>query len=224
MKILSILMALGFVFQADASDDVSGELERLNADSFLEREEAYQNLNDWSKLHSEEAIPFLYSAFSETKSPESKTRILSLLKKRVLLAKYGKPKGFVGIRMENGVSSIKGELIATVSIMAVEPDSPAEKFGLNVGDAIMSVDGKGFTKNAFASEQFRLRVTAKSAGDRVSLEILRGKKFLKLDLTLGSMPEALERAYNRLKGINPKDQKQEYFEDWLSKQELKPTS
>lgn len=220
MKFWPVIIVLTSSLIADAVELTGVELDELNDDSFSVRAAAHKSLNDWCDNHPEKAISFLYSAYEVAKNPESKARLLSLLEERVLLVEYGKPKGFVGIHMENKAATLNGVAIDAVWVGIVQPGSPADKFGLKAGDAITSVDGKGFSANVLASTQFKDLVASKNAGDKVSLEWLRNEELLSVELTLGAMPEALERDYNRRLGISPKQQKQKYFDEWLRKREL----
>jgi serine protease Do len=66
-------------------------------------------------------------------------------------------------------------------ITRVVPGSPAEKAGLKVDDVILMFDGKkigGYSELA-------PRIRRKKIGDKVPLEVLRGKETVKLELVLG---------------------------------------
>src|SRR5947209_1707624 len=62
--------------------------------------------------------------------------------------------------------------------------SAAEKAGLKVDDVITSFDGKKIESYA----QIRPHMELKAIGDKVTLEILRDKKTIKLEVVLGKRP------------------------------------
>jgi serine protease Do len=64
---------------------------------------------------------------------------------------------------------------------AVVPGSGADKAGLRERDIILEVDGKKITsKNSLAK-----MIQIHEPGDKITLKVLRGKKTLKIEATLG---------------------------------------
>lgn len=66
-------------------------------------------------------------------------------------------------------------------ITRVVPGSPAEKAGLKVDDVILMFDGKKIGSYS----ELAPRIRRKKIGDKVPLEVLRGKETVKLQLVLG---------------------------------------
>ena len=60
---------------------------------------------------------------------------------------------------------------AGVIVESVQPDSPAEKAGIKVGDIVLSADGKDVKSSA----DLRAALREKKEGDSVRLEVLRGR-------------------------------------------------
>lgn len=66
-------------------------------------------------------------------------------------------------------------------ILSVEPDSPAEKAGLTLGDTLLSLEGQPIRH----MEDLMSQLTGDRVGMVVSLKVLRGGKQQKLSVTVG---------------------------------------
>ena len=77
-------------------------------------------------------------------------------------------------------------------ISQVEPDSPADHFGLKVGDVILKY-GKDQVKDARALPRM---VANTGKGDKVNVTVWRDGKEKQLDVTLGSLPDEQTVAMN----------------------------
>jgi photosystem II stability/assembly factor-like uncharacterized protein len=75
---------------------------------------------------------------------------------------------------------ILGEDVAGGTKLTVTEGSPAEKGGLKTGDILVGLDGKEIKTFSDFS------VAAKKPGDKVKIDILRGKDKLNLEITLGT--------------------------------------
>jgi serine protease Do len=84
---------------------------------------------------------------------------------------------FIGVV---GASDAKDARIAHVN-----PGSPAEKAGIQPGDVVTRFDGKPLGDFESLSRAVRER----APGDRVKLEVRRGERTLRLDVTIGSRDE-----------------------------------
>ena len=99
--------------------------------------------------------------------------------------KYERP--FIGIQLQDltselakqfGLKSTNGVLVSSV-----EPNSPAQKAGLQNGDVIIKLDNKAVhTSGALIGE-----IAAKRIGDNVTLTIIRDKKEVSIKVTLAKM-------------------------------------
>lgn len=198
----------------------------LGSDDFAKREQAQKSLEAWAKDNPKRAIKELSSLYKKTASPETKMRLVQLLKEPVIFEKFGKPPGFVGIHMESGEKRLKGKLLPVVLVKLVANASPAEKYGLLVGDAIFRVDGKPFSRVSHV--EFQKRVTAKKEGDSVLLELIREDEIVKVDLILAARTQEVEekvaremaaRQGRRLPRGGLHNPKEAYFELWLKELE-----
>ncbi|MDI6848692.1 MAG: PDZ domain-containing protein [Candidatus Saccharicenans sp.] len=89
---------------------------------------------------------------------------------------------YIGVSLEQlnpelskyfGVGEGRGLLVAKVM-----PDSPAEKAGIKVGDVIVAADGRRVETLEALTDQ----IQKKKKGEKISLEILRDKKKIKIEV------------------------------------------
>lgn len=209
-------LALSAALVAEPAAEPAAELfKKLNADSYGERHKAQVELTAWAVANSGEAIELFFKEYKVAATPEVKVRVGQLLRERVIFEKFGRPKGFVGIQMDNGAEKVGDELRAVVLVTAVVKGSPAEAFGLKQGDALWRVDQQTFNRNAFASLQFIKIVTSKREGDTILVDLVRDGKQIQVKLVLGVMPVELERENNRRLRKDPELDKENYFSNWL---------
>ena len=87
---------------------------------------------------------------------------------------------FLGVALDNGSEKADGETRAGAKVTTVEPDSPAAKAGIEVGDVITAIDGKT-TNQPAALTGF---VRQYSAGDTVKLTVIRNGEKKEIEVTL----------------------------------------
>ena len=73
----------------------------------------------------------------------------------------------------------------TVKAMQVLQGSPAAKAGIEVGDVIVSIDGKPIT--SWEAEELRKTIEGRAGGDKVAVEIERNGKKMKKTVKLGDI-------------------------------------
>ncbi len=105
------------------------------------------------------------------------------------LIKFGRVKrGWLGVYIQPltkefaeayGVDGEKGAVVSDVM-----ENSPAEKAGLQRGDAVLTVAGEQVKD----SQDFVSKIRNRLAGDKVSLGIVRNKKKMDVEVTLSEMP------------------------------------
>lgn len=84
--------------------------------------------------------------------------------------------------MAMGVKNGEGALVAEVTA-----GSPAEAAGLQAGDIIVDVKGKGIKD----SRALQTVIAGQSPGSKVSLKVVREKKSRTLEVTIGEMPDEI---------------------------------
>jgi serine protease Do len=86
-----------------------------------------------------------------------------------------------GLAKSFGRDSVQGALVAQV-----EPDSPAARAGIQVGDVILEFNGETVED----SSSLPLMVGAAKPGSKATVKVWRGKKERTLTATVGEMPSA----------------------------------
>jgi len=93
---------------------------------------------------------------------------------------------YFGIRMQTVDALIAQQndlpVDAGVLVVYVQPDSPAEKAGLQRNDIVVSIDGKPIE----GRDEFVAAVRAKTVGDTIEVEVVRADSRRTFDLVLGS--------------------------------------
>jgi len=69
-------------------------------------------------------------------------------------------------------------------VMAVRPNSPAERVGLQAGDVIIGVDDRGFVDGL----DLRSRIRGASVGQQVTLHLYRDDRLIHVPVELGTLP------------------------------------
>jgi S1-C subfamily serine protease len=82
-------------------------------------------------------------------------------------------------------------LINGAAVTNIEPNSPAEKAGLQVGDVITAVDNTKIDANHSLSDLIQTH----KPGDQVALAVTRGSQSLTLNIELGAAPQSNTSAY-----------------------------
>lgn len=87
--------------------------------------------------------------------------------------------GWIGIEMERHEDG-------TLTILRIQPESPAKAAGLKPGDLLVSRNGIAYGKEN--SEQLWMEHRRSRPGDVVTLGVMRTGRRLDIDVTLGSIP------------------------------------
>ena len=87
--------------------------------------------------------------------------------------------GYLGVSLANRIDGGSGALITEV-----QPDSPAEAAGLEVGDSVVAIDGTVVSGRAGLVAEIRDR----APGDEVTIDVRRGGQLQTLTATLAERP------------------------------------
>jgi serine protease Do len=120
-----------------------------------------------------------------------------------LIEKGKVSRGFLGIFFQeidkNTADALNLPAIEGVLVSRVQPGTPADKAGIEVGDVILEFEGKKVENGS----KFRMMVAEVEPGGKVSLEILREGKRLSKDVTLADR----ERFISSAPEERPKEEK-----------------
>lgn len=225
MKCMLICSAVLLVVANASAQIVPKEaLEKMASDEFKVREQGYLDLKKWAKNNAKQAPEILHKTWSGEADPEVKTRCFSIMKDAVILRKFGRGPGFVGVRMEQVMlPPAKAGEAATpgVRITMVLPNTPGQKAGLLAGDVVIKVDDVDFKKQRnveFGNAAVDLMVTyiqSKHPGDIITLHLLRAGKKMEVKVKLMLRPDDVDPdPFGR--AAESRSLKQErFFSDWL---------
>jgi hypothetical protein len=191
-------------------------LDQLASDQFEVRDAAYRQLKKWSEANLKESPEWLYQAWKKSAQPEVKTRCYALMKEAVLLQKFGRGKGFVGILMDQRIMGKK----MGIGIVQVLPKTPGEKAGLKPGDVIVGIDALDFNKipknqqGVDVRSLFQDYVKSKHPDDVITLHLLRGGKKIDKKVTLMKRPASAD-VMGLGGGETSRSKNDAYFEQWL---------
>lgn len=185
-------------------------LDRMDSEKFEVRDKAYGELRAWAQANLKESPEQLHKAWKSSRRPEVKSRCYALMKEMAILRKFGKGRGFVGIRMqETTVKNPGGKgFLAGVQITLVMPNTPGEKAGLKLNDVILGVDkidfgkakapniqqqgGLGFQMRTGVVTRFGDYIQSKQPDETITLHLLRGAKKMDVEVTLMKRPESAD--------------------------------
>lgn len=172
-------------------------VDSLGSEAFKERIKAQTDLSRWALEKPAVSQPWLFREMEATGDPEVRFRLREVLKGAVVAEHQKDGPGYVGISMLDVEVMIPGkkgpEPRAGVSVGRVQPDTPASRAGLQVGDVVVSV-GKLKWTDGRASTGFQNAIMKHKPGDKVELGILRGGELKKVEVTLSARPMGLPEA------------------------------
>lgn len=215
-----------------AAGSAAGELpadaiKKMASDEFAVRRLGYEQAKEWAQKNLKNAPEMLYKEWKRSPDPEVKTRCYTLMKETLLQRKYGRGRGFVGVRMEEvAIPGKKGAAaLVGVRVMQVLPDTPGKKAGLVAGDVVTGVDAVDFSKRPgrrlpdHATNEFSRYIQSKHPGDTITLHIVRAGKKIQKKVTLMKRPAEADRFGDPLgrRAEARREARERYFNDWLKK-------
>ncbi|MBN8457061.1 MAG: PDZ domain-containing protein [Verrucomicrobia bacterium] len=170
-------------------------LSKLGSEAFADRVEAEKALLTWSRGQSDAAKDLLFQASRSESDPEVRGRCLGVLR-ALVDDEYSKDgQGFMGIRMGLAVVQIQIEgenaFRFAIQIDHVEDGSPAQKGGLVMGDFLLAIDDRVWTKDD-TLETVTDFIKSFKPGTKVKARIARAGKPLDLVVELGRRPIAAD--------------------------------
>jgi hypothetical protein len=171
-------------------------VDSLSSEDFRERVESRDKLLDWGRKNPARAMDLLYA--EQTAATDVEARILLREALRELVVddhQKNHGEGYVGVRMLELNVAVPGDQVPRtgVQVIGIEPDSPADRAGLLVGDVIVSLDGLRWSGPG-ATDAFTHAIRKHKPRETVKLGVLRNGELNEVALALGIRPlGALER-------------------------------
>ncbi|MFK7910726.1 MAG: PDZ domain-containing protein [Akkermansiaceae bacterium] len=206
-------------------------LDKMNADDFEIRNKAYLAVREWAQKNLESSPEKLHRVWRSSKQPEVRTRCFELMKEMAIQRKFGKGRGFIGIRMqETRVQDPGGkDLLAGVQVSQVMPETPGEKAGLKMNDIILGVDkfdfgkaqaqpqqrGFGFQLNTGVLTRFGDYIQSKQPDETITLHILRQGNKMDIKVKLMKRPASADIDAFGGRQVDRAQQQKAYFDEWL---------
>ena len=162
-------------------------LEMLESPEFAVREDGCERLKQWATGEAEKARDLFLERVLEHEDPEVRMRCRELLRESVVAEYKKQGKGFVGIRMLEVQIAAGGGF--GVRVIEVQPDTPAERAGMKVGDVIVELEGMKWDAPG-ASERFQDEVMSRRPGETVRMKVQRrgNEELLELEVKLAQRP------------------------------------
>jgi S1-C subfamily serine protease len=107
-----------------------------------------------------------------------------------LLAHGRIPRGYLGIGLqpvalpEHLKSTLKLEGAAGLIVISVDPDAPAGKAGITIGDVLVELNGSTIER----PEDVQRVLDSGSVGKKITARLLRGGQSVEIDVTVGERP------------------------------------
>jgi hypothetical protein len=192
---------------AMAAADMDALVEKLGSEDFKVRQGASAELVRRGRENPPAVQALCLHSYLTSTDPEIRLRSKDVLRE-LLTESYG----FLGVKHRAAeYFDDAGEPRKGVAIMLVLDGQAAQAAGLQVGDIVISIDGKEFDEKEPA-EDFSRRIRLLGAGRKATLKVVRAGETITVPLTTGSAPRDLVAA-------DPEAR----FQEWLKAQtESKP--
>ena len=225
--VLGISISRSFTFLLVILPDLVGAVElpvrplsNLGSRQFHEREVAQSELLQWARTHPESTTGEFLRQSREADDPEVRLRCHQIL--RVLVMDEYEGEGYMGIGLQDEISTVPGELKprGLIRVTMVQEGTPAERAGIRNGDLIAGVDG-----NLWPEELFRQKILMMRPNTKINLRIVRGGELVTLQLKLGRRPLSVGNGFFNGPNVDPeaaeRAAKEAYFRRWLDQRKLR---
>ncbi len=191
-----IVLAAGADAFADAGEHPAATappaeiLSGLRSDSFKQRQAAEASLAEWARNGGPAAADTVHRLFRDAADPEISARCLGVLRTLAMDEYANSGVGFLGVRLELNtvVVPLPDEKKAVgVRLLLIQPDTPAEKAGLQAGDILFQLDGHTWREGDL-SEKITEVIKGYKPGDEVKARLLRAGRVIELPVVLGRRP------------------------------------
>lgn len=200
-------------------------LSKLGSEQFADRQQAQDELLEWSRKQPVASMDALYRHTRTAKDPEVRERCRSILKELVTDEYLKDGEGYIGIGLMDDFVNVPGEPEPrnAVRISLVQEGSPGQKAGIRANDLILAVDGE----NGPAVQnhlKFQEEIRTRKPGSKVKMRLLRGAEILELEILLGRRLPVDENLFPNGRNIDPEAldlaAKEAHFRRWMEKKKL----
>lgn len=201
-------------------------LSKLGSLVFDERERGQSELLGWGTLFPDVAKTELFAQIRNSNDPEIRARCMGVLRELVVDGYLKEGNGYIGIGFTGEVMKVPSDpkLRSVIRVNQVQPNTPASRAAVMIGDIIVGVDADVWYDND-AYTIFQMKIKAMKPYAKVKLYILRNDKIVEMIVTLMRRPVALDSSFP----FNPRDidiegpelaAKEGYFRHWLEQKNL----
>jgi len=197
-------------------------LGNLRSEDFRTRENAQERILEWARKAPGKTLELLYDQSLHADDPEVRQRCLAVVRDLVI-DEYNKDgEGFMGIRMQDEVANLPGDLKPrnAIRVTLVMPNSPAAEAGLRINDLIVGIEGKVWHDVA-ALNPFSEEVRKHKPGQPVKLELLRDGELVEVPVVLMRRPLIADNPFldERQMDLEAAENsaREAYFQRWLER-------
>ena len=222
-RIWRLVVSLQFVaFNLACADNLPDQIFwKLGSTRFCDREEAQSELLGWGRLSPDTNKRVLLDYSQICQDPEVRIRCMRILRVLVIDDYLKEGCGYIGIGLVGQKMKIPQDpkLRSVIRITQIQPNTPASRSAVLVGDIIIGLD-REIWHEIDAYSIFVEKIKMKKPGAKVSLQILRGGVISVVAVELVRRPIAVDSAsfFNR-RGVDlegpEKLAKDRYFRRWL---------
>jgi hypothetical protein len=176
--------------------DLTTILPDLSHQDHMRRQDASQALLSWVKVSRKESVVTLLDVATGADKPETRERVLQVLRTMAIAEYHEIGEGYCGIQMTADpiIIAVPGRgKLAAISLAFVANDGPAAKAGLCVNDLIVSADEMVWTKPDNQMVELREVIRKKGAGNTIKLGIMRDGSYHESAVQLHRRPPNIDK-------------------------------
>lgn len=222
--------AIGGLAVAAADPVPQDILADLRSEKFADRQAAEGRLRAWARGVGAPAADEIHRLYREAADPEISARCLEVLRGLALEEYQLTGIGFMGVRMDEipvPVPLADGRRGVGIRVVMVQPDTPAEKAGIQAGDLLLGIDGHNWVEGD-TSEKVTEVIKTYKPGSKVIARLARKDQVIELPVVLGRRPASADILAFGFLGAAPdgldrmaeemeKAEQEAFFRRWLEK-------
>lgn len=218
-----LLGAFGSTLAADLPENALAELDFA---TFGVRELAQSELLKWGRLHPTDAKAGLHNLACQSTDPEVRVRCMDVLRELVIDDYLKEGNGYIGVALidERIKPPHAAEFFNVIRVTKIQPDTPASRAAILLGDIILSLNGQTWIGSGGHS-MFLAEIKSIKPNTKVTLQISRAGVITNVEVVLARRPFGLDDpllfSRRRIDFEGPERAAREsYFRHWLSKHQI----